>query len=73
VPAASVFGAAGGFSMALSIEARLAGRLDQVLVEPHTPQTAYAIVMDLLAIDRDARLGAIRPARGGAAERAPSG
>ena len=64
VPAASALGAAGGFSMALSVETRLAGRLDLVLVEPHTPQTAYAILVDLLAIDRDARLGAIRPARG---------
>ena len=64
VPASSALGAAGGFSMALSVETRLAGRMDLVLVEPHTPQTAYAVLMDLLAIDRDARLGTVRPGRG---------
>lgn len=61
VPAASVLGAASGFSMALVLETRHAGRLELCLVEPHTPQTAYAILIDLLALDRAVAAGRLRP------------
>ena len=64
LPAASLLGSTSGFSMALAIETSHAGRLEIALVEPHVRQTAYAILMDLLAIDRDVRAGALRPPRG---------
>lgn len=41
-----------GASMALTIETEHAGRLTLTLTEPHVPQTAYALLMDLLAINR---------------------
>ena len=41
-----------GASMALTLETEHAGRLTLTLTEPHVQQTAYALLMDLLAIDR---------------------
>ena len=64
VAAASLLGVAAGFSMALSLETRWAGRLELCLVEPHTPQTVYAILMDLLALDRAVAAGRLRPPGG---------
>jgi homoserine dehydrogenase len=64
VPAASLFGATGGFSMALAVETRYAGRLEITLVDPLVEQTAYAILMDLLAIDKAVRAGELRTPRG---------
>ncbi len=64
VPAATLLGSTSGFSMALAIETSHAGKLEVALIEPHVPQTAYAILMDLLAIDRAARAGEVVPPRG---------
>jgi homoserine dehydrogenase len=64
VPAASLFGATTGFSMALAVETQYAGRLEIALVNPLVEQTAYAILMDLLAIDRGVRAGELRTPRG---------
>jgi homoserine dehydrogenase len=64
VPAASLFGATNGFSMALAVETQYAGRLEIALVDPHVEQTAYAILLDLLAIDRAVRAGELRKPRG---------
>lgn len=64
VPAASLFGRTGGFSMALAVETQYGGRLEIALVDPHVEQTAYAILMDLIAIDGGVRAGTLRRPRG---------
>ncbi len=64
VPAASLFGTTGGFSMALAVETQYGGRLEIALVDPHVEQTAYAILMDLIAIDDGVRAGNLRQPRG---------
>jgi homoserine dehydrogenase len=64
VPVASLFGATAGFSMALALETQYAGRLEIALVDPLVEQTAYAILMDLLAIDLAVRAGDLRIPRG---------
>jgi len=41
-----------GRSMALSVETELAGRLTAIVTEPSVEHTAYAILMDLVALER---------------------
>lgn len=64
VPAGSFLGTTSGFSMALAVETQYAGRLEIALIDPQVEQTAYAIVIDLLAIDRAVRAGELRIPRG---------
>lgn len=64
VPAASLFGRTSGFSMALAVETQYAGHLEIALVDPGVEQTAYAILMDLIAIDGGVRSSDLRPPRG---------
>jgi homoserine dehydrogenase len=64
VPAASLFGTTNGFSMALAVETQYAGRLEMALVDPLVDQTAYAILMDLIAIDHAVRAVELRKPRG---------
>jgi homoserine dehydrogenase len=64
VPAAGVLGGAQGTSQALAVDTSLAGRLELCLVEPRIELTAYAILMDLVALNRDVSSGRIRTPRG---------
>jgi homoserine dehydrogenase len=64
VPAAGLLGGGQGTSQALAIETGLAGRLEICLVEPRIEQTAYAVLMDLVALNRDVSSGRIRPPQG---------
>ncbi len=60
LPVGTFLGAVSGFSVALVIETRQMGRLEMSLFDPRPQQSAYAIVMDLLALNRGVVDGRLR-------------
>jgi len=61
VSVSSALGSARGFSQALALETEYGGRLELSLVEPRIEQTAFAVLMDLIAIHREVSRGHLRP------------
>ena len=62
----SFFGSVRGLSMSVSIQSQHAGQLQVTLMNPSLAQAAYAVVMDLVALNTAVSKGDIRPPRGSA-------